>query len=192
MTRFVFGPVEKEEVREARHGHAEVGRASPPHSSLSSTPPEPKTLMGATNSRRGTRPVDQYVRRVLLAVGRAHTVRGDLGDRCRDEVDVGPAQGRRPTPVVAQRPLGEGREVRHHLLEEGVVLDLGPQDVEQHGAHEVVGGAHRFGVLVPVGIDPGGPEQPLVHQPELPHPVPAPVARQERQQLVEAGGKGSP
>ncbi len=57
----------------------------------------------------------------------------------------------------------------------------------QHGAHEVVAGAHGLGVLVPVGVDPGGRQQPLVHEPELPQPVPTPVVGQERQQVVELG-----
>ena len=79
--------------------------------------------------------------------------------------------------------------MRDHLLEERVVPDLGPQDVEQHGAHEVVRRAHRLGVHVPLGIDAGRHQQPFVHEPELPEPVPAPVTRQEPQQVVELGGK---
>ena len=97
------------------------------------------------------------------------------------------AQRRRPPPVVAQGTLGEGREVGHHLLEELVVVHLGAQDVDQHGAHEVVARAHGLGVLVPVRIDAGGHEQALVHEPELPQPVPAPVVGQQRQQVVELG-----
>ena len=101
------------------------------------------------------------------------------------ELDVATAQGRRPPPVVAQGALGEGREVRGHLLEERVVLDLGAQDVEQHGTNEVVGGAHRLGGPVPRRVDPGRHKQPLVHEPELPQPVPAAVIGQELKQVME-------
>ena len=88
-------------------------------------------------------------------------------------------------PSSRQGPLGERREVRDHLLVEGVVDDLGPQDVEQHRPDEVVACADRFGVLVPGGVDPGRDEQPLVQEPELPQPVPAPVTGEQAQQLVE-------
>ena len=124
---------------------------------------------------------------MLLAVLGAHAVRGDLGDRRRHEVDIGPAQRCRPAPVVAQRALGEGWEVRDHLLEQRVVLDLGPEAVQQHGPHEIVARAHRLGVLVPFGVDAGGHEQSLVQQPELPETVPAPVVRQQLQEMVELG-----
>ena len=111
----------------------------------------------------------------------------DPGDRRGHEVGVGVPQRRRPPPVVAQRTLGERREVGHHLLEELVVVHLRAQDVDQHGAHEVVALAHGLGLPVPVRIHPGGRQQALVHDPELPQPVPAPVIGQQGQQVVELG-----
>ena len=97
---------------------------------------------------------------------------------------------RRPASVISKGTLGEGREVRDHLLVELVVGDLRSQNAEQHGAHEVVAGADRLGLGVPLGIDPGGAEESLVQDPELPQALPAPVLGQQGEQVVELGREG--
>ena len=148
--------VHAEQVREPRHGDAEVGRrfVAPERSQgLAVAPGDLHRPEEVVVAKPGG--VTDDIGLVEHSVGRADAAGLDALDTGADQIDIVLLEAAKPRPVVLERAFTGGRVVGRDLRKKvGVVADLFGHEAEEEVARRLVALADGETVgVVPVGID---------------------------------------
>ena len=156
-------PVEHEEVREARHGDAEVGAGVAVPAPVEVDAVAADDLHRRQELRRlEAGAVEEHVELVQLAVDGDDALGHDLLDARRRQRDVVAVQRRGPRAVVDDDPLGRRRVLRQRLLQQvGPLRVLRHERLGQQLAQHVVALADRPRLVGPVRVDLGHRAQQL-------------------------------